>query len=157
MSQLERAERLQIMLSPEELQALEDFRFKSRMPSRAAAVRELLRRGLASGGYLPAATGTKSAGLQVLDSARNPTSRIRRTAPNRRHDRGGWSAAAILQLWSRIRPSAMRAQKPLGGTNRQIVLPSFFPATEHQWKTPSGDILTLRSLIGMISPVVLMT
>ena len=43
-----RAERLQIMLSPEELTALDDFRFKRRMPSRAAAVRELLKRGLAA-------------------------------------------------------------------------------------------------------------
>ncbi len=37
-----RAERLQVMLSPEELAALDDFRFKHRMPTRAAAVRELL-------------------------------------------------------------------------------------------------------------------
>jgi phosphoheptose isomerase len=43
-----RDERLQIMLSPEELVAVDDFRFKKRMPSRAAAVRELLRRGLAA-------------------------------------------------------------------------------------------------------------
>jgi hypothetical protein len=41
-----RDERLQIMLSPEELTALDDFRFKHRMPTRAAAVRELLRLGL---------------------------------------------------------------------------------------------------------------
>ena len=41
-----RAERLQIMLSPEELTLLDDFRFKHRMPTRAAAVRELLRLGL---------------------------------------------------------------------------------------------------------------
>jgi len=41
-----RGERLQIMLSPEELTALDDFRFKHRMPTRAAAVRELLRLGL---------------------------------------------------------------------------------------------------------------
>ena len=41
-----RGERLQIMLSGEELQVLDDFRFKIRMPSRAAAVRELLKRGL---------------------------------------------------------------------------------------------------------------
>ena len=44
MPELERAERLQIMLSPEELQAVENWRFEKRMPSRAAAVRELLRR-----------------------------------------------------------------------------------------------------------------
>ncbi len=36
---LTRGERLQIMLSPEELAAIDDFRFKHRMPSRAAAVR----------------------------------------------------------------------------------------------------------------------
>ena len=41
-----RAERLQIMLSPDELTVLDDFRFKHRMPTRAAAVRELLRLGL---------------------------------------------------------------------------------------------------------------
>jgi hypothetical protein len=41
-----RGERLQIMLSPEELSVLDDFRFKHRMPTRAAAVRELLRLGL---------------------------------------------------------------------------------------------------------------
>lgn len=47
---LQRGERLQIMLEPEELRALDDFRFANRMPSRAAAVRELLRRGLGVGG-----------------------------------------------------------------------------------------------------------
>ena len=36
----------QVMLSPEELTAIDDFRFKHRMPTRAAAVRELLRMGL---------------------------------------------------------------------------------------------------------------
>jgi hypothetical protein len=41
-----RDERLQIMLSPDELSVLDDFRFKHRMPTRAAAVRELLRLGL---------------------------------------------------------------------------------------------------------------
>jgi len=43
-----RGERLQIMLSPEELAAVDDFRFHRRMPTRAAAVRELLRLGLAA-------------------------------------------------------------------------------------------------------------
>ena len=41
-----RGERLQVMLSPEELTALDDFRFQRRMPTRAAAVRELLKLGL---------------------------------------------------------------------------------------------------------------
>jgi hypothetical protein len=43
-----RGERLQIMLSQEELTLLDDFRFSRRMPTRAAAVRELLRLGLAA-------------------------------------------------------------------------------------------------------------
>ena len=33
------------MLSPEELAAVDDFRFRHRMPTRAAAVRELLKLG----------------------------------------------------------------------------------------------------------------
>jgi hypothetical protein len=41
-----RGERLQVMLAPDELAALDDFRFKHRMPTRAAAVRELLKQGL---------------------------------------------------------------------------------------------------------------
>ena len=48
MSDLERPERLQIMLSSDELEAIENWRYDARMPSRAAAVRELLRRGLAA-------------------------------------------------------------------------------------------------------------
>ena len=50
MGELERGERLQIMLTDDELKALDDWRFTARMPSRAAAVRELLKRGLASQG-----------------------------------------------------------------------------------------------------------
>ncbi len=45
-----RGERLQIMLEADELVALDDFRFQNRLPSRAAAVRELLRRGLLASG-----------------------------------------------------------------------------------------------------------
>ena len=65
MSERSREERLQIMLSPEELTALDDFRFKNRMPSRAAAVRELLKRGLAAEGFTTAAFGTKSTDFGV--------------------------------------------------------------------------------------------
>jgi len=60
MADLERAERLQIMLSGDELTAVENFRFDKRMPSRAAAVRELLRRGLAAEGFLLADPNAKS-------------------------------------------------------------------------------------------------
>jgi metal-responsive CopG/Arc/MetJ family transcriptional regulator len=55
-----RGERLQIMLSGAELTVLDDFRFKKRMPSRAAAIRELLKRGLAAEGWQAAAFGAKS-------------------------------------------------------------------------------------------------
>jgi hypothetical protein len=63
---LSRGERLQIMLSPDELAAVDDFRFKQRMPSRAAAVRELFRVGLASTG-LVASAGKKSSEFGVLE------------------------------------------------------------------------------------------
>ena len=67
-TELTRGERLQIMLSPEELAALDDFRFKQRMPSRAAAVRELFRLGLASVGIKPAGAGAKSGDFGVFDT-----------------------------------------------------------------------------------------
>ena len=65
MSDDARGERLQVMLTPEELTALDDFRFKKRMPSRAAAVRELLKRGLAAEGFGAAAYGVKSSDYGV--------------------------------------------------------------------------------------------
>jgi hypothetical protein len=46
MAGLSRETRLQIMLDEDELEAIDDWRFKQRMPSRAAAIRELLRRAL---------------------------------------------------------------------------------------------------------------
>ena len=52
MNDLERGERLQIMLAEDELRAVDDWRFAKRMPSRAAAVRELLKRGLAVEGVI---------------------------------------------------------------------------------------------------------
>jgi metal-responsive CopG/Arc/MetJ family transcriptional regulator len=44
----ERIERLQVAIPLDELKAIDDFRFRHRMPSRTAAVRELIRRGLAA-------------------------------------------------------------------------------------------------------------
>jgi hypothetical protein len=64
---LRRPERLQIMLSAEEMAAVDDFRFKQRMPSRAAAVRELMRRGLSTEGFPLAAAGERSTSFGVLD------------------------------------------------------------------------------------------
>ena len=69
MGELERPQRLQIMLNDDELAALENWRFEKRMPSRSAAVRELLRRGLAAEGFLMAETGVKSQDFGVLPSS----------------------------------------------------------------------------------------
>ncbi len=66
---LDRGERLQIMLDAEELAAVDDFRFERRMPSRAAAVRELMRRGLNAEGFSAADAGSKSSSFGVLDSS----------------------------------------------------------------------------------------
>ena len=64
---LSRGERLQIMLSPEELKAVDDFRFKHRMPSRASAVRELFRIGLANAESMVDVAGKKSSEFGVLE------------------------------------------------------------------------------------------
>ena len=61
-----RGERLQVMLSPQELAALDDFRFKHRMPTRAAAIRELLKLGLAGAG-VDGASGVKSSDYGVFN------------------------------------------------------------------------------------------
>jgi hypothetical protein len=61
-----RGERLQLMLTGDELRVLDDFRFSRRMPSRASAVRELLRRGLAAEGFELAGAGTQSSDSGVL-------------------------------------------------------------------------------------------
>ena len=66
---LARGERLQIMLAPEELEVIDDFRFKWQMPSRAATVRELLRRGLAGEGVL-GARERQSKGFSVIDQSK---------------------------------------------------------------------------------------
>jgi hypothetical protein len=60
MSEQGRGERLQIMLAEDELAALDDWRFARRMPSRAAAVRELLRLGLSAEGVDLATSGRRS-------------------------------------------------------------------------------------------------
>jgi hypothetical protein len=72
MSEAARGERLQIMLTNLELSALDDWRFARRMPSRAAAVRELLKRGLSAEGFLEAEQGAKSADFGVTAGASDP-------------------------------------------------------------------------------------
>lgn len=66
MGELSRGERLQIMLTDGELAAVDDWRFKSRMPSRASAVRELLKRGLAAEGFVTATPSSKSKDFGVV-------------------------------------------------------------------------------------------
>jgi hypothetical protein len=79
-----REERLQIMLSPDELRAVDTFRFKHRMPSRAAAVRELLRYGLAAVGAVIENVGIRSGEYGVLKAPKGL-----RSAKNAEGTRGG--------------------------------------------------------------------
>jgi len=66
MGEITRGERLQIMLTATEVAALDDWRFAKRMPSRAAAVRELLKRGLAADGFDTAFQGAQSKSFGVV-------------------------------------------------------------------------------------------
>jgi hypothetical protein len=68
-----RGERLQIMLTADELVLVDDFRFQKRMPSRASAVREILKRGLAAEGFAKAAAGVKSRDFGI--SGKTPSAR----------------------------------------------------------------------------------
>ncbi len=73
MGELTRGERLQIMLANDELEALDNWRFEKRMPSRAAAVRELLKRGLAAEGFMVAHGGSKSKDFGVVEAGTDGT------------------------------------------------------------------------------------
>jgi len=65
MAGLSRESRLQIMLDDTELAAIDDYRFANRMPSRAAAVRQLLRLGMTAIGVSPR-DGMKSTDYGVV-------------------------------------------------------------------------------------------
>jgi len=73
MVEITRGERLQIMLTRKELEALDTWRFSRRMPSRAAAIRELLKRGLAAEGFAVADSQMKSADFGVNAISRGKT------------------------------------------------------------------------------------
>ncbi len=77
-----RGERLQIMLTGDELTALDDWRFSRRMPSRAAAVRELLKRGLVAEGFVLAEARTKSKDFGLMQNGKEPA-KGRGQAPSR--------------------------------------------------------------------------
>ena len=66
MGEITRGERLQIMLTEVELKAVDDWRFIKRMPSRASAIRELLKRGLAAEGFDVALAGEQSKQFGVV-------------------------------------------------------------------------------------------
>jgi hypothetical protein len=74
-----RGERLQIMLTSEELGALDNWRFSRRMPSRAAAVRELLRRGLSAEGFALSDGNTKSGDYGVVSTGDGKSNSRERT------------------------------------------------------------------------------
>jgi hypothetical protein len=66
MGEISRGERLQIMLTAGELAALDDWRFRKRMPSRASAIREILKRGLQAEGFILAESGSRSKDYGVI-------------------------------------------------------------------------------------------
>jgi hypothetical protein len=66
MGELSRGERLQIMLTHDELRIVDTCRFARRMPSRAAAIRELLKRGMAAEGFGEVEDGQKSKDFSVM-------------------------------------------------------------------------------------------
>lgn len=78
MNDLLRGERLQIMLTRDELAALDTWRFAKRMPSRASAIRELLKRGLAAEGFDLVEGGSKSQDFGVTGSSSASPTRDRR-------------------------------------------------------------------------------
>jgi hypothetical protein len=71
MVELTRGERLQIMLTADELRALDEWRFSRHMPSRAAAIRELLKRGLTAEGFDFAQSGARSKDYGVTGQSPN--------------------------------------------------------------------------------------
>lgn len=62
-----RSERLQILLAPQELEAIDDWRYDHRIPTRAAAIRELLRRGINTEDQEEPADNAETSEYGVLD------------------------------------------------------------------------------------------
>ncbi len=60
------------MLTAEEIVAIDDWRFQRRMPSRAAAVRELMRRGLQAEGFSESDGRTSRDYGVTQDASRDP-------------------------------------------------------------------------------------
>jgi hypothetical protein len=58
------------MLTDDEMKAVDDWRFSRRMPSRASAIRELLKRGLTAEGFSTAGDGAKSRDFGILGESK---------------------------------------------------------------------------------------
>ena len=82
MNDSQRGERLQIMLTGEELEALDSWRFAKRMPSRASAVRELLKRGLVAEGFEMVEKGSRSEDFGVTGKSSSSPTRDRSDGKN---------------------------------------------------------------------------
>ena len=81
---LGRVERLQIMLTENELTVIDDWRFARQMPSRAAAIRELLQRGLAAEGFVLANRDVQSKSFGVIkEEPKSKTTNVERRNPSK--------------------------------------------------------------------------
>ena len=84
---MKRTEKLQLLLDDEELRAIDDWRFANRMPTRAAAIRELLRRGLHSREFTAPEGSSTGRAVRVTDAPRavtttsGPTAALRERLP----------------------------------------------------------------------------
>jgi hypothetical protein len=58
--------------------AIEDWRFRKRMPSRASAVREIIRRGLAAEGFKLANVGQRSSDYGVVSTPESEEKTLRK-------------------------------------------------------------------------------
>jgi len=61
-----RTEKIQLMLNDEEIKAIDDWRFDHRLPSRAAAIRELISRGLHTSEFSQPPEGKSSGNFAVV-------------------------------------------------------------------------------------------
>lgn len=61
-----RTEKIQLMLNDDEIKAIDDWRFENRLPSRAAAIRELISRGLHTNEFSEPTEGKPSSIFTVV-------------------------------------------------------------------------------------------
>ena len=108
-----RLTRLQVMLSADELTALDNFRFEKRMPSLAAAIREILRRGLTVNGFNLAGKGLSSSEFGVLESDGRDGSSATAT-------QAGIDEIQKLRIGEPVEPVGADRAKGNGGAGRDI-------------------------------------